>query len=81
MFIFPRFIFCFLGLFCLLASDIGKPRFYSSAEVISVNNGRHEELLRRTLFAVEKVVNFFAREYRNFNIDGVFGLQALDGKL
>ena len=74
MLIFPRFIFCFLSLFFLLTSDIG-------AELISVNNGRHEELLRRTLLAVEKVVNFFAREYRNFNIDGVFGLQALDGKL
>ena len=81
MLIFPRFIFCVLSLFCLLASDIGKPRFFSSAELISVNNGRLEELLRRTLLAVEKVVNLFAREYRNFNIDGVFGLQALDGKL
>ena len=64
-----------------MAADIGKPRFFSSAELISVNNGRHEELLRRTLLAVEKMVNLFAREYRNFNIDGVFGLQALDGKL
>ena len=81
MLIFPRSIFRVLSLFCLLASDIGKPGFFSSAELISVNNGRHEELLRRTLLAVEKVVNFFAREYRNFNIDGVFGLQALDGKL
>ena len=81
MLIFPRFIFCFLSLFCLLASEIGKPRFFTSAELISVNIGRHEELLRTTLLAVERVVNFFAREYRNFNIDGVFGLQALDGKL
>ena len=84
MLIFPRFIFCFLSLFCLLSSEIAKPRFFSSAELTSVNIGnigRHEELLRTTLLAVERVVNFFAREYRNFNIDGVFGLQALDGKL
>ena len=74
-------MFCFLSLFCLLVSDIGKPRFFSSAELFSVNNGRHEELLRRTLLANERVIIFFAREYRNFNIDGVFGLQALDGKL
>ena len=64
-----------------MASDIGKPGFFSSAKLISVNNGRHEELLRTTLLAVEKVVKFLAHEYRNFNIDGVFGLQALDGKL
>ena len=81
MLTFPRFIFCFTSLICLLVSDIEKPRFFSSAELISVNNGRHEELLRRTLLAVEKVIKFFAREYRNFNINGVFGLQALDGKL
>jgi len=30
---------------------------------------------------VSKIVDFFAREYRNFNIDGIFGLQALDGIL
>ena len=51
------------------------------AELTSVNIGRHKELLRRTFLAVEKVVRFFALEYRNFNFDGVFGLQALNGKL
>ena len=81
MFIFPRFIFCFLSLFFLLASEIRNPSYFSSAEFTSVNIGRHKELLRRTLLAVEKVVSFFAREYGKFNIDGVFGLQALDGKL
>jgi len=30
---------------------------------------------------VSKIVGFFSREYRNFNIDGIFGLQALDGIL
>ena len=34
-----------------------------------------------TLLRDKKVVSFFARKYRNFNIDGVFGLQALNGKL
>ena len=57
------------------------PSYFSSAEFSSVDIGRHKELLRRTLFEVEKVVSFFAGEYRNFNIKGVFGLQALDSKL
>ena len=65
----------------MIASEIRNPRYFSSAEFTLVNIGRHKELLRRTLIAVVKVVSFFAREYRNFNIGGVFGLQALDGKL
>ena len=78
MLIFQRIIFCFLSLFrSVLASQIGTPRYLSSVELILVNTGGHEELLRRTLLGVEKIVFFFAREYRNFNIDGVFGLQAL----
>ena len=79
MLILSRFLFWFL--LCLLASDIGNPWYLSSAELTSANSGRHKEFLKRTLLAVEKVVSFFASEYRNFNIDGVFGLQALDGKL
>ena len=81
MLIFPRFIFYFLSLFRLLASETGNPSYFSSAEFTSANIGRHKELLRRMFLAVENVVSFFAREYRNFNIDGVFGLHALDGKL
>ena len=43
-------------------------------------NKIHEKLLRRTLISLSKVVDFFAKEYKKFNIDGIFGLQALDGK-
>jgi len=37
--------------------------------------------LVRNLQAVSRIVGFFSREYKNFNIDGIFGLQALDGIL
>ena len=54
--------------------------FFANAENSPVNFDSHKELLKRTLEAVRKVVDFFEREYKNFNIDGMFGLQALDGE-
>ncbi|KAL9954060.1 hypothetical protein ACROYT_G041551 [Oculina patagonica] len=38
-------------------------------------------MLERTLKSLNKVVDFYGREFRKFNIDGIFGLQALDGIL
>lgn len=32
------------------------------------------------MISLGKVVDFFAKEYKKFNIDGIFGLQALDGE-
>ena len=64
-----------------LIFDFGRSLHPSHTNLHRIHRDKiHEKLLRRTLISLGKVVDFFAKEYKKFNIDGIFGLQALDGK-
>lgn len=65
-----------------LIFDFGRSVHSSHTNLQRIHRDKiHEKLLRRTLISLGKVVDFFAKEYKKFNIDGIFGLQALDGIL
>ena len=70
-----------LLLLIILISELGYPLHFVSADLHNIHRGRQQQLLERTLKSLNKVVDFYGREFRKFNIDGIFGLQALDGEL
>ena len=37
--------------------------------------------LDKVLIALEKVIRFFAEDYQDVNLDGVFGLRVAEGKI
>ena len=82
MLIFSRVIFLFLTFLILLSSKFcrGNQDHLVRGQLSITHNRFQEKQLEETLQAIFKVVEFFESEYRNFNIDGIFGLQALDGK-
>jgi len=80
MMIFPGAMLVFLSVASLLTTDFRNLRHCARAELSITYKRRYEKLLVRNLQAVSRIVGFFSREYKNFNIDGIFGLQALDGK-
>lgn len=71
----------------LLISEFGQSANSSNTSLYRIRRDssktteNHQRLLRRTLISLSKAVDFFAKEYKKFNIDGIFGLQALDGIL
>lgn len=71
-----------LSFLALLTSKFAHSRHSLRADFPSalLHSRRHEKLVEKTFQAVRRVVDFYAKEYRNFNIDGIFGLQALDGE-
>lgn len=82
MLTFSRVIYVFLTFIILLSSKLrrGNQEQLVRGQLSIIHNRLQEKWLEETLQAVFKVVEFFESEYRNFNIDGIFGLQALDGK-
>lgn len=70
-----------LILLIILISELGYSLHFVSADLHNIHGGRQRQLLERTLKSLNKVVDFYGREFKKFNIDGIFGLQALDGEL
>lgn len=69
-----------LALLTILISEFGYSLHSVNADLHKIHRGRKQQMIERTLKSLSKVVDFYGREYRKFNIDGIFGLQALDGK-
>ena len=71
----------FLALLIVFIAELGYSFHSVNAELHEIHGRRRQQqLLERTLKSTSKVVDFYGREYRKFNIDGIFGLQALDGE-
>lgn len=48
---------------------------------ILLSNCNEDKVLEDVLAAVEKAVMFYNKSYTDMNIDGIFGLRMLEGKL